>query len=475
MSSLLSIISAGRKRNLLGGLVDWWDSGLSGGQHSGIAFTNANYGLTADPFGGSLAYYAGSGDTFRPALPTAISALNPWTVACVFYRGVSTRFYVLSATSIDNPAVYVDANGSIVNQRFFDISTAVNLAPAGTVTNGWHSFVTSYASGVASFYLDGVLIATRSVPHTTATFQPAFCNFFRLGIDIRCAVGAIATRAWSLGDAISFHNSGSFKRYRDFSGFEPETNVYLARIVAAGSSISSSNLGAVNTLFLALKTQSIWTLISELYLFAGVDNLTGCLVKAKGSGSLSNTSFAGGDHNRTTGLLGNGSSKYLNTGLANNALSGTSNHIFVEGSGFETSGDRIPAGAFNGGPAASLLALDFYSAGISSRAYRSASAAISAVPRITTGLITSGSFCGTRTSASSASIYQNGSLANNNTSSVSPAFSTRPIFVFALNNIGSPGGYTAARLRAVSIGSGLSDAQASSLNAAIATYMSSLT
>ena len=257
--------------------------------------------------------------------------------------------------------------------------------------------------------------------------------------------------------------------------FDPDAADYFTRIVASGSSISVDNKAAVNTLFLALKTQSIWTLISELYLFAGVDNLTGCLVKAKGSGSLSNTNFAGGDHNRTTGLLGNGSSKYLNTGLANNALSGTSNHIFVEGSGFETSGDRIPAGVYNGGPATTLFILDFYSASIFSRAYRSASGAIGAVPRITTGLITSGSLCGTRTSASSASIYQNGSLSNNNTTSVSPAFSTRPIFVFALNNIGSPGGYTAARLRAVSIGSGLSDAQASSLNAAIATYMSSLT
>lgn len=256
---------------------------------------------------------------------------------------------------------------------------------------------------------------------------------------------------------------------------DPDAAGYFARIVAAGSTISTANRAAVNALFLTLKSQSIWTLISDLYLFAGVDDLTGCLVKAKGSGSLSNTSFVSGDHNRTTGLLGNGSSKYLNTGLANNALSGTSNHIFVEGSGFETSGDRIPVGAFNG-TVPNIFTLDFYAAGFTGRIFRSASGAtVGSVPRITTGLITSGSFCGTRTSSTSASIYQNGSLSNNNTTSVSPAFSTRPIFVFALNNTGSPGGYTAARMRAVSIGSGLSDAQASSLNAAISTYLSSLT
>jgi hypothetical protein len=253
---------------------------------------------------------------------------------------------------------------------------------------------------------------------------------------------------------------------------DPDAAAYFARIEAAGSTINPNNRNAVNALFLTLKAQSIWTLISELYLFAGVDNLTGCLVKAKGSGSLSNTSFVSGDHNRTTGLLGDGSSKYLNTGFASNALSGTSNHIFVEGSGFETSGNPCAVGVFNGDEA-SILALDFNN-GASGRLYRSGRNSPATIPRITTGLISSGSFCGTRPSSASASIYQNGSPANTNTTATSPAFSDRPMFVFAFNNIGSPSTYTAARLRAVTMGSGLSDAQVSSLHTAISTYMSSL-
>lgn len=320
MSSLLSIISAGRKRNLLGGLVEWWDSGLANGQHSGIAFTNAAYSLTTDPFGGSLAYYSGSGDTFRPTLPTAISALDPWTVACVLYKGVGLRVYPMvgSLSGTTNPTITVEANGSFNMTNWFDQVTGLGLiAGAGTVTTGWHSFVTSYASGVVSFYLDGALLATRAVSHTTATFLPAFANFFRLGTEARCAVGAIATRAWSLGDAISFHNSGSFKRYRDFSGFEPETNVYLARIVAAGSSISSNNLGAVNTFVAGCKTDGIWTAIKASCLLAGADTLAGALVPLVGP-APTNNNFVSGDYSRTTGLLG-GTARRLNTNRANNA------------------------------------------------------------------------------------------------------------------------------------------------------------
>lgn len=200
---------------LLDGLVDWWDSGLTNGRHSGIAFTNPNYRLGADPFGGNLAYYADGGQLFRPGLPTSISALDPWTVAGVFYRGSVIQFYTLAATGGVNPQVIVQSNESVTSGSWFNFGTLGTLASAGTVSTGWHSFVTSYADGVVNFYLDGALLATRSVDHTTATFQPAFAYFFRLGVDIRCAVGAIATRAWSLDDAILFHNSGSFKRYQD--------------------------------------------------------------------------------------------------------------------------------------------------------------------------------------------------------------------------------------------------------------------
>jgi hypothetical protein len=313
MSSLLSIMSAGRKRNLLGGLVDWWDSGLTNGQHSGIAFTNASYSLTTDPFGGSLAYYAVAGsDTFRPGLPTAISAQNPWTVACVFYRGAGVGIYALAQSGGTSPAVLPQPDGSVFVQSWFEQAGLGTIMPAGTVSTGWHSFVTSYASGVVNFYLDGVLRATRSVSHTTSTWQPAFVYFFRLGTEARCAVGAIATRAWSLGDAISFHNSGSFKRYRDFSGFEPETNVYLARIVAAGSSISSGNLGAVNTFIAGCKADGIWNAIKASCLLAGADTLAGALIPLVGpvptnGGGL----FVSGDYSRTTGLLGGGGRRII--------------------------------------------------------------------------------------------------------------------------------------------------------------------
>lgn len=455
MSSLLSIISAGRKRNLLGGLVDWWDSGLTNGQHSGIAFTNAAYSLTTDPFGGNLAYYANIGQTFRPALPTAISALDPWTVACVFHKDAFSRFYVLSATAFDNPAVYIDSNGSVVNQRFFDISTALTLAPAGTVTNGWHSFVTSYASGVASFYLDGVLIATRSVPHTTATFQPAFCNFFRLGIDVRCAVGAIATRAWSLGDAISFHNSGSFKRYQDFSGFEPETNVYLARIVAAGSSISSSNLGAVNTFVTGCKTDGIWTAIKASCLLAGADTLAGALIPLVGPAPTNvGGFFVTGDYSRTTGLQG-GTSRRLSTNRLDSADLQNNCHaaVWVTNTGGGTSVGIIGSNANTGIAQRRIYRTSHACNDVTGIAYTAPASGLIGISR-----------------SSPADYIRRVSNANTPITIASTGTSGANVAVFARDTLGAS--VWAGRASFYSIGGSLDLAL---LDARLATYMSSLT
>jgi hypothetical protein len=456
MSSLLSIISAGRKRNLLGGLVDWWDSGLTNGQHSGIAFTNASYSLTTDPFGDNLAYYAVAGsDTFRPGLPTAISAQNPWTVACVFYRGAGVGVYTLAQSGGTSPAVLPQPDGSVFVQSWFEQAGLGTIMPAGTVSTGWHSFVTSYASGVVNFYLDGVLRATRSVSHTTATWQPAFVYFFRLGTEARCAVGAIATRAWSLGDAISFHNSGSFKRYRDFSGFEPETNVYLARIVAAGSSISSSNLGAVNTFIAGCKADGIWNAIKASCLLAGPDTLAGALIPLVGpvptnGGGL----FVSGDYSRTTGLVGDGSTKYLDSNRAGNAEGQNNCSYWVRVKNAAGGGAYMGNSISNSSAGQILLGFN--------DAYRIKSGTLT-----TTSSVVNDSLCGmSRSLSSEFSIRTNGATSNHLVASDGNA--TPNIRIFSRINTA----HIAARISAYGIGESLDLAL---LDARLATYMSSLT
>jgi len=188
---------------------------------------------------------------------------------------------------------------------------------------------------------------------------------------------------------------------------DPDAIIYRDSVIAAGATISANNFTAANNLFIGLKNQSLWTLIDQLYLLAGTSSLTGALVKAKGSGSLTNVNFIGGDYSQTTGLVGNGSSKYLNTGRLANALSSTSHHLFVSGTGFETSGDKVIVGAYTGG-ATSLFAIDSFANYVSARAFRSGTFTAGQFPKYAPAGVTDGTVCGTRRSTTDAEIYENG-------------------------------------------------------------------
>jgi hypothetical protein len=103
-----------------------------------------------------------------------------------------------------------------------------------------------------------------------------------------------------------------------WSAVDPDAADYFARIVSAGSSISVANKAAVDAFVRGCKTDGIWTAIKASCLLAGPDNLTGALVPLVGA-APTNNGFVSGDYSRTTGLIGNGTSKYLNSNRNNNA------------------------------------------------------------------------------------------------------------------------------------------------------------
>jgi hypothetical protein len=100
--------------------------------------------------------------------------------------------------------------------------------------------------------------------------------------------------------------------------FDLDASDYFARIVAAGSTISEPNKAAVNAFVTGCKADGIWTAIKASCLLAGPDDLTGALVPLVGP-APTNYNFLEGDYNRTTGLRGNASTKYLDSNRNNNA------------------------------------------------------------------------------------------------------------------------------------------------------------
>jgi hypothetical protein len=94
---------------------------------------------------------------------------------------------------------------------------------------------------------------------------------------------------------------------------------YLAAVETAdGQTLESSVRLAVNAFVKGCKADGIWPAIKASCILAGARTLTGALVPLVGT-APTNNNFVSGDYNRKTGLVGNGSTKYLNSNRAGNA------------------------------------------------------------------------------------------------------------------------------------------------------------
>jgi hypothetical protein len=76
---------------------------------------------------------------------------------------------------------------------------------------------------------------------------------------------------------------------------------------------------------LGCKNDGIWNAIKASCILAGARTLNGALVPLVGT-APTNNNFVSGDYNRKTGLVGDGSTKYLNSNRNNNADPQDSNH-----------------------------------------------------------------------------------------------------------------------------------------------------
>jgi len=86
---------------------------------------------------------------------------------------------------------------------------------------------------------------------------------------------------------------------------------YFNRVQAAdGQDLEETTRTAINTFIVGCKSDGIWDAIKSSCILAGARTLNGALVSLKGT-SPTNMGFVSGDYDRKTGLLGDGSSKYL--------------------------------------------------------------------------------------------------------------------------------------------------------------------
>ena len=117
-------------------------------------------------------------------------------------------------------------------------------------------------------------------------------------------------------------------------GYDTDAQAYITAVEAADAAAGQSGgletgvKDAINAFVVGCKADGIWPAIKASCILAGARTLEGALVPLVGA-APTNFNFVSGDYNRKTGLVGDESTKYLNSNRSNNADPQNSKHIAV--------------------------------------------------------------------------------------------------------------------------------------------------
>jgi len=231
--------------------------------------------------------------------------------------------------------------------------------------------------------------------------------------------------------------------YRFAAGYTPtdaNAAAYLAAVEAAdGQPLEPGVRLAIDQFVIGCKSDGTWNAIKASCILAGARTLAGALVPLVGT-APTNVGFVAGDYDRKTGLLGNGSTKYLNSNRANNADPQDSKHIAV----FVTSAASGTAYALMGSlirtPAISVTQIFHALGGVNTGTQSSINLMLN--------------FIGISRSNSANQVVRSNGVSTVATSA-SNAHHTLNAFIFARNDGGSVNSHATARIAFYSIGESL--------------------
>jgi hypothetical protein len=262
---------------------------------------------------------------------------------------------------------------------------------------------------------------------------------------------------------------------------------WIDRVYANGGTVSTSTAAAVNTFCNDIESAGIRDRFYRLNLFCGT-GLSAALVPLYRGQSRTGTQFGGttdtnnnfvsGDYvetGTTGGLQGNGSSKFLNTGLPMNFSPLRNYHLSAMAGNFTTNN-------------AGMIGVDTNGDGTSPRFFQ-ALVSFNATPRVNvfynigTNFVQP-SFNQTYTAAlllgsgnaSGNTLYANGSsVGTDGESGAGTTANTYPLFVFAVNNRNvNVLNYANCRISAYSAGAHMTASQVSAYNSALAAFRTAM-
>jgi hypothetical protein len=234
--------------------------------------------------------------------------------------------------------------------------------------------------------------------------------------------------------AIIWVGTGRFE-----AALDPDALAYITAVETAdGQALETAVRDAINAFVVGCKADGIWPAIKASCIMAGARTLAGALVPLVGP-APTNFNFVAGDYNRKTGLVGNGSTKYLNSNRNNNADPQDSRHLAVYMTTPNTMDPAIIIGTSNVTGRTTIVNVTTTTARMSS-----ASVPINSITPVT------GFLGGVRTNATTSAIRNNGVTTVSAVASETPTSEAMGVFGST-----APTGRSNPRLAYYSIGESL--------------------
>jgi hypothetical protein len=246
---------------------------------------------------------------------------------------------------------------------------------------------------------------------------------------------------------------------------DADATAYLTAVQAAdGQALEPLVREAITAFVVGCKADGIWSAIKASCILMGARTLSGALTPLVGAAPTP-FNFAAGDYNRKTGLVGNGTTKYLNTGRANNADGQDNKHgsVWISQHHNPITTFACPMGAGSNGSGAFNLAT---ATGFRVRFHSSGLTFPTGDPTPQTGL-----FGASRSASGTFVLRANGSDTTISNPSGAPSSDNLLVFVRGVNNATDVNTWFNGRLAFYSIGTNLALA---SLDSRVATLYNAI-
>lgn len=403
-----------------------------------------------------------------------------------FYTNIANTSALTDASSMGNVRVS-DLNGSAMTASGTTLSTRLNNAPViGTISNATGFFTaTRQSATVTKVFSNSTQIATGNSGGVPINDTMLIANVNIAGAPY--AAGYVSNQFTFAYMADGLSDSDVSNYYTSVQQFNQDLSRQVGVPIVSDSDAQSflnaaqitdlTQANAINTLVVGLKNASLWTKMKAIYPFVGGTATTHKwnLKDPRDLDAAYRLAFFGAWTHSSTGALPNGTNAYADSFITPSAnLNANSTHASYYSRTNVTTNAGTEIGTWYSG----------YNYGIELNLYRSVAAQKTAAiinsgggaAQINGGSVTptTGLLVGSRTSNSNGFVSKNGATIGTNTTTVTTQLSTFKIYLGAANNFGTAGAYSNKESAFASIGDGITESEATTLNTLVTNFETTL-